>query len=218
MMNDRIITVKGIGNVSVKPDLIVITMSLENTDYSYSGAMQLASGAIDAIRTALISVGYVKDDLKTTDFNINTDYESYKDTKGNWKQKFNGYKCTHRLKLEFDFDMERLTDTLSAIASSGANPEFEINFSVKDKNAVSDQLLQNAVKNASEKAAVLAAAAGLSLGAIQRIDYSWGELRFYSDTKMIEPLYYESKAAPAMDIEPEDIKVNDTVTVVWSID
>lgn len=217
-MNDRIITVKGIGNVTAKPDLIIITMVLENTDYSYSGAMQLASGAIDSIRTALISVGYVKDCLKTTDFNINTDYESYKDTKGNWKQKFNGYKCIHKLKLEFDFDMERLNETLSAIASSGANPEFEINFSIKDKNAVSNQLLQNAIKNASEKAAVLAAAAGLSLGAIQRIDYSWGELRLYSDTKMIEPLCCASDAAPAIDIEPEDIKVNDTVTVVWTID
>lgn len=85
-MSDRIIAVKGIGNVTAKPDLIIITMMLENTDYSYSGAIQLASGAIDAIRTALISVGYKKDDLRTTDFNINTDYESYKDTKGNWKQ------------------------------------------------------------------------------------------------------------------------------------
>lgn len=217
-MNERTITVKGIGNVSAKPDLIIITMGLENTDYSYSGAMQLASGAVDAIRTALLSVGYEKDRLKTTDFNINTDYESYKDTKGNWKQKFIGYKCTHNLKLEFDFNMERLNETLSAIASSGANPEFEINFSIKDKNAVSAQLLQNAVKNASDKAAVLAAAAGLSLGAVQRIDYSWGELLLYSDTKMIEPLCCESKAAPTMDIEPEDIKVNDTVTVVWAIE
>lgn len=216
-MSDRIITVKGIGNVTAKPDLIIITMMLENTDYSYSGAMQLASGVIDAIRTALISVGYKKDDLRTTDFNINTDYESYKDTKGNWKQKFNGYKCIHKLKLEFDFDMERLNKALSAIASSGAKPEFEINFSIKDKNAISNQLLQNAVKNASEKAVVLAAAAGLSLGAIQRIDYSWGELRLYSDTKMIEPLGCASDAVPAMDIEPEDIKVNDTVTVVWTI-
>lgn len=216
-MSDRIITVKGIGSVTAKPDLIIITMVLENTDYSYSGAMQLASGAIDAIRTALVSVGYKKDDLKTSDFNINTDCESYKDTKGNWKQKFNGYKCVHKIKLEFDFDMQRLNKTLSAISSSGANPEFEINFSIKDKNAVSNQLLQNAVKNASEKAAVLAAAAGLSLGAIQRIDYSWGELRLYSDTKMIEPLCCASDAAPAMDIEPEDIKVNDTVTVVWTI-
>jgi len=217
-MNERTITVKGIGNVSAKPDLIIITMGLENTDYSYSGAMQLASGAVDAIRTALLSVGYEKDRLKTTDFNINTAYESYKDTKGNWKQKFNGYKCTHNLKLEFDFCMERLNETLSAITSSGANPKLEINFSIKDKNAVSEQLLHNAVENASDKATVLAAAAGLSLGAVQRIDYSWGELRLYSDTKLIEPLYCASEAAPAMDIEPEDIKVNDTVTVVWAIE
>lgn len=218
-MNDRIITVKGIGNVTAKPDLIIITMSLENINYSYAGAMQLASGAVDAIRKALITAGYENDSLKTTDFNINTDYESYKDVNGNWKQKFNGYKCTHNLKLEFDFNMERLSETLSAISSCGAKPEFEINFSIKDKNAVSDQLLQNAVKNATDKAVVLAAAAGLSLGAVLRIDYSWGELCLYSDTKMSEPMdCFKATPPMAMDIEPEDIKVNDTVTVVWAIE
>lgn len=218
-MNERTIKVKGIGSVSVKPDMMVISMGIENTDYSYEGAMQLASGAVDSIRTALSAAGYEKDILKTTDFEINTDYESYKDTKGNWKQKFNGYKCTHKLKLEFDFNMERLNETLSAIASSGANPEFEIAFSVKDKHAVSEQLLQNAVKNASDKATVLAVATGLSLGAVQRIDYDWGELRLYSNTKMIEPMDCLASAQKmAMDIEPEDIKANDTVTVIWSIE
>ena len=75
-MNDRIITVKGVGNVTAKPDLIIITMGLENTDYSYAGAMQLASGAVDSIRTALVSVGYEKDSLKTTDLKSKAVFET----------------------------------------------------------------------------------------------------------------------------------------------
>ena len=217
-MNDRIIKVKGIGTVSAKPDLIIITMELDTTEFDYQTTMEKAASELDALRTALISAGYEKDSLKTTDFNINTDYKSIEDSRGNWKRKFIGYKCTHKLKLEFDFSMERLNKTLSAIALCPAKPKLEINFSIKDKNAVSEQLLQSAVKNASEKAAVLAQAANLSLGAIKSIDYSWGELILYSDTKFLKPLECcESESASDMDIEPEEIMANESVTIVWEI-
>ena len=216
-MNDRTITVKGTGSVTAKPDLIVITMKLENTDPSYSGAMEQANHALERLRTALTSAGYAKDDLKTADFRIGADYENYRDDKNNWRQKFVGYQCVHALKLELDLSMERLGKTLAAIAESGADPTFEIRFSVKDKNAVTRQLLENAVKNAGETAAILAGAAGVTLGAIRRIDYDWGEISLYSDTRIAEPLGSPVCAAAAMDMEPEDIQVNDTVTVIWEI-
>jgi uncharacterized protein YggE len=43
-------------------------------------------------------------------------------------------------------------------------------FSIKDPNAVSGQLQMRAVANAKWKAAVHSKAAGVKLGAIQRID------------------------------------------------
>ena len=56
---------------------------------------------------------------------------------------------------------------------------------------------------------------------ILRIDYSWGEVRFE-----VEPLRRSlacsenmlmSKGSYDIDIEPDDIQVADTVTVVWEI-
>lgn len=216
-MNERTITIKGTGSVSVKPDLITITMNLQNSDATYGGTMESAAASVVALREALAAIGYDKDDLKTTDFNVNADYESYSDDKGNWKQKFIGYKCRHNLELEFDLNMKRLDETLSAVSSCCAEPEINISFTIKDKNAVSEKLLQNAVRNATEKAEVLAAAAGLSLGKILKIDYNWGELSLIAETRMARPLYCASKNTKAVDIAPRNIEVNDSVTVVWEI-
>lgn len=217
MKNQKTITVKGIGNVSAKPDLIIITMSMTTTAPEYSKTMECAAKDIEAIRNAIISVNHTKQDLKTTNFNISTYYESYKDAKGNWKEKFEGYKCIHSLKLEFDFDMKFLGQTLTAISGCGAPPEFQITFSVKDKNAVSAKLLENAVANAKEKANILSKAAGVKLGEIESIDYSWGEVRLYSNTKFSDDLCLESEIK-AMEIEPEEIEAADTVTVIWGIE
>ena len=113
--------------------------------------------------------------------------------------------------------MKRLGETLSAISSCGAMPELQIAFSVKDKNAVSAELLENAIVNAKEKAEILAKAAGVQLGSIQSIDYSWGELRLLSKTRYNDMMLCEASAAP-MEIEPDDIDVSDTVTIVWAIE
>lgn len=216
-MNERTLTVKGIGNVKAAPDLVIITMNLTTTTPEYTKTTECAALDIEAIRKAIVSAGHEKQDLKTTDFNIKTEYESVQDAAGNWKRKFQGYSCIHHLKLEFDLDMKRLGETITAISKSGANPEFNITFSIKDKAAVQSELLEKAVSNAAEKAAILAKASGVSLGAVQHIQYSWGELRLYSNTRFVEAGILEAPAALGMEIEPEDVEVNDTVTVIWEI-
>jgi len=215
-MNERTLTVKGIGKVNRPPDAVIITMKLTTTTPEYEKTTECAASDIEAIRKAIVSTGHDRQALKTTDFNIKAEYESVKDAAGSWKQKFKGYSCIHQLKLEFDLDMKRLGETLTAISKSGASPEFEINFSIKDKAAVQALLLENAVANAAEKAAILAKASGVSLGAVKHIQYSWGELRLYSETRF--DAVGASEASAALEIEPEDVETADTVTVIWGIE
>jgi uncharacterized protein YggE len=219
-MNNRELVVKGIGKAAVAPDLIVLTMSLEVCEFDYEQTMRRGSEMIETLRAAIVPVGHDSKELKTTSFNINTKYESYQENKA-WKQRFIGYNCSHGLRLEFDLDMPMLGATLGAIANCAVNPNFNIKFSIKDPNAVSEELLASAVENAKWKAAVLAKAGGITLGLIKRIDYNWGELHLYSNTDMVmeDRAMCCAEAAPmSIDIEPEEINVNDTVTIVWAIE
>ena len=45
----KTITVKGVGNVSVKPDLVILSMSLETRNRDYETAMREAASRIDHI-------------------------------------------------------------------------------------------------------------------------------------------------------------------------
>ncbi len=214
-MKDRTITVKGSGKLSMKPDLIIFSMILEVKAESYEDTMSLATEKVDALTKSLISVGFTEDDVKTTSFNVNSDYENYNDENGHWVRKFVGYKCDHRLSLEFDLDMAKLNNVMSAVSSSGANPEFDIKFSIKDKTFVTEQLLKDAVQNAASKAKVIAMAADVSLGEIISINYNWGEIELVSNTRYSEELRFAKVSAPS--ITPSDITVDDSVTVVWAI-
>lgn len=215
----RTITVKGTGKVSAKPDFIVISISLEAQDMDYEKTMAMASGQLDLLRSAIAGIGFQRDDLKTTDFNVRTDYENRRQKNGDYKRFFNGYVCSHSLKLEFDFSMERLSQTFSALSKCAADPDFSVQFTVKDKDAVRTALLQNAAENAREEAEILCKAAGVNLGKLLNIDYNWTEVSLCSPTNYAMEMEIGCRAdEPSIDIDPDDINASDTVTFAWEIE
>ena len=217
----RTITVKGTGNVSARPDYIVLSLNIEAISETYDRAMTEASERIKKLQDTAVLVGYEKSDLKTTSFNVQTRYENVKDRQGNYKREFAGYACSYHLKLAFNFDSKQLAKVISAIANCGAQPEISIAFTVKNPERISEELLINATENAKTKAEILCKASGNTLGQLLNIDYNWGELNVFSRTTYdvedcIQPLMAMSKCA-APEIEPDDIDVSDTVTFTWGI-
>lgn len=218
MEKNRIIRVTGKGQIKVKPDLTRITMTLSGINKDYGQALELSSNCTEQLRELFQSFGFEKADLKTLRFNVNAEYESYK-YKDEYRRRFSGYRYEHVLKIEFDSDNNRLGKILYALAHSPVEPEFQISYTVKDREAAKNLLLGKAVEDAKEKAAVLAKASGVMLKEIQRIDYSWGTIDF--EVRPMNNLMRSAKACADesydLDIEPDDIEVSDTVTIVWEI-
>jgi len=219
-MDKKFITVKGTGTVSAKPDLIVVTMNLETKRPEYEATLECAAHELDSLRSAITSVGHEAETLITKSFSITTEYENYQKD-GAWTSRFVGYRCVHSLQLEFEYDLQMLNKTISAITTSKASPHFEIAFSVKDKESLKKQLLENAVKDSTEKAGILARSAHVKLGAIARIDYSWDEIRFSSDSRVSfnEESSESIRALGApLEIEPDNVRQSDSVSIVWEIE
>ena len=207
--------------MQVHPDTTRITITIGGLNKDYAAILEQSSADTETLKELLTPFGFSRKDLKTLNFNIDTEYESYKE-KGDYKKRFVGYSYRHVLKVEFESDNKRLGKILYALAHCNLSPEFRISYTVKDPEVVKNELLAKAVKDAVSKAGVLSEAAGLRLGGIQNIDYSWGQVDFevhavnsLCETKMLACDEYRSYN---MDIEPDDIDVQDTVTVVWEID
>ena len=215
---NRTITVKGTGKASVSPDQTVVSLTLKSEDKDYDKAMALADAALDRLQKALAGTGFEKNDIKTSAFNVTTAYENQPDQRGRYKAVFTGYACTQHCKLEFPMDTALLSRALTAISQSVSEPMLAIQFTVGDKDAVHEEILRNASENARKKAEILAAAAGVSLGELLSIDYSWDEIVMTSPTDYrLEKACMDMSEEMDMDITPEDITVSDNVTFVWAI-
>ncbi len=219
----RTIRVTGKGQIKVKPDTTRITLTLEGRSKEYGEILHRSSDDTETLKGVLSGFGFERSDLKTLRFDVDTEYESYKDRDGVYKQRFTGYRFTHILKVEFPSDNDRLGKVLYVLANCKAKPEFRISYTVKDPEATKNTLLGKAVADAKEKAAALTQAGGVTLKDIQSIDYSWGTISFECTPVDGAILSEKCKAyAPDLDsidldIEPDDIEATDTVTVVWEI-
>ena len=213
----KTIRVTGTARLHLRPDVTVVTMTLQGTEPEYSAALNRASAEADELRDVLERLAFNREDLKTLSFHVNTEYEGYEEA-GVWKQRFAGYRFEHMLKASFDSDYERLGEVLTALANSSVRPMLQISYTLKDPEAAKKTLLTAAVADAKEKAQILAEASGVRLLALQSMEHTTGEPSFDSLPMYRLDAPMAAKASIAMNIEADDIAITDSVTCVWEME
>lgn len=213
---NRKIKVIGRAKGSFPPDSITVSLTLEAADRDYQKTLDIAAEKLEKLQSAAASAGFEKKELKTASFNVTDEHEYVQTETGGNKRQFIGYKCSHRLSLEFDMDMERLGKVLAALSDCETDPEFHISFGVKDTDPLKKQLLAQAVGDAAEKAEILAKAAGVKLKEISSI--SCGSI----NDNIVSPTYYdqhvEALRSVSLDMTPEEADTDAEVCVEWEIE
>lgn len=213
----KTITVKGTGKLSAAPDTIEVSIELSSLDRNYEKAMAKEAEALEKLTAAVCGCGFRAEDLKTSQFYVNTEYDGRPDKNGVYRRFFKGYSCRHSLKLKFALDTERLSNILTAISGCLAEPQLSISFLADNKDSLRDLLLESAAKDAKHKAGILAKASGVKLGDLISIDYNWGELNNYSRTEYAMDRKCLANGARTAFV-PEDIELSDSAAFVWEID
>lgn len=215
----RTITVKGTGKVSVPPDYIVLTFKLETINFDYSRMLEESSARFLSLCETIDVLGFAEDALKTQSYKVSVVNKSVRDEYDNYKEVFQGYKCTHKLSLSFDFDSERFSQVLTAVSHCSAKPSISIDFTVKDPDAIKEELLRTATRNARKKAEILTSEANVKLGQLLAIDYDWKNIQLVSKSSVDDEVEYFGTVMELLNkrMTPDTITVSDNAAFVWEI-
>ena len=218
---ERTIRVTGKGKLAVKPDLIELTLSIKDIKKEYDELLKRSSSATNEVKELLEKIGFERKNIKTKSFDINIEYDSYRDKNDKWIEEFKGYSFIHKMKIEFEANNKMLGRVLYTLSKSTSYPSFSISYTVSNPEKYKNKLLEKAINNSKEKATVLANASGVKLGKILSIDYSWSELRISSSPFENKKWFFDEDSEESdyvIDVEIDDIDVTDTVTVIWDIE
>ncbi|MBN1885259.1 MAG: SIMPL domain-containing protein [Candidatus Krumholzibacteriota bacterium] len=211
MQNQPDIVVRGRGTVEEKPDRVVLGFEIEGFDRDYAESVRILNERVASLRNELGALGVEREALKTTSFSVDSRFV-YEDK----ERVFVGFEASHNLRLTIPMERKALNEVFTAAIRSSADAEIRIHFEASDQAGIEKRVLEAAVADAREKANVIAAAAGRTLGSIRHISHSWSEVSFTSLRYSMNACM-SSDAMIAPDLEPADVSSSDTVEIVWEL-
>lgn len=153
----NVITVSGEGRVFGIPDIATIDLGMTVEKKTVAEAQQENTKVMNALVAKLKESGVAKEDIQTNGYSV---YPSYDWNDG--KQTLRGYTVSQNVHVKIR-DLSKVGEIVGAAGMLGANQIGGINFTVDEPEALKDEARAEAIKDAKEKAAVLAAAAGITL-------------------------------------------------------
>jgi uncharacterized protein YggE len=216
MQREKIITVTGKGYAYTAPDVTRITIDVVSIGKTYPELYERAQNNLQELGSIVERHGLNKKIAKTQHFEIERNERSVYDKNGHFTgYKFDGYKLSQKMKIDLGIDNKLLSSIVQAIGHLLYDAQISIGYTVKDSRPAELRMLEKAVKDATEKAQIMAKAAGCKLGLVKSIDYSEQDIEFYSECRDMPAVEAKCCNFEAMEMTPDDIAGGQTVTVTW---
>lgn len=200
----RTITVNGTGIVSTTPDTASVTLGIRSTMESLKKAQGDVTRRLTGVTETLTKAGIAKEDIKTTQYNINPIPEY--DRNGNFKG-IQQYEVSVALTVTVR-DLDVLGTILDETVSAGVNDVWGISMYVDDTTEAASQARAAAMTDARARADEFALAEGLLITGVYSItETSAPEPK---STRMDSSANYSLEAGSAADAMPVPVSPGST--------
>ncbi|RAR41510.1 SIMPL domain-containing protein [Paenibacillus sp. MDMC362] len=211
----NLLTVLGKGEISVKPDIVYLSIGAESYAETAKSAQKSNALKMDKITKLLKETWKIDDkDIKTEQFYVQPNY-TYSDENG---RKVKNYTAYHSLEVTLR-DLNKVGDLLDAASDAGANSIGNARFSVENRDAFEAQVIDKAMANADLKAQAMAKASKRQLGIVLNIvEGSVGVDTIYGLEKMqMEAQSTAADAGANTSVKPGEIKISTQLYVQYEL-
>lgn len=209
----NVINVVGKGEISIKPDIVYLSIGVDTTAATAQEAQKTNAAKIQKI-TALLkgTWGIADKDIQSTQFYVQPNY-TYNDKDG---QQVKGYTANHTLTVAYR-NLTKVGELLDATAAAGANNIGNARFSVENTSAFEAQVIEKAMASADTRAGAIAKAAKRTLGQV---------LSITQNDNGGYPVYFEQnlKAVPSAadnsagtEVQPGEVKFSTLLSVTYEL-
>jgi len=206
------IWVSGTGEVTVVPDVAVLSLGVELEEATVQEAMDGAAVAMDRVISTLLDKGIAEKDIQTQWFNI---YPVRKWTE--WDDNIIGYEVTNTVTVKIR-DIDATGRIIDAVAKAGGDliRIHGVSFTVDDPSPYYVEARAEAVADAMAKAKQLAGLSGIQLGKPFYISEGGGytPTPIYRDYAMMS---FEGGSVPTTSISPGETEIILTVQMAFTI-
>ncbi len=209
---ESVLNVNGSGTVMVEADMASISLGVSMMGPDLTELQQQVNGTVKDVCAALVAQGVDEKNIATNYLYIYPQYDYSSEV-----AQLVGYSVNNNMTIVTD-NINSVGELIDASFAAGANSFDSITFSVKDETLARNQALELAVRNAFEKAEVIAKASGKVIEGILSIDESGLENNNYSNAAGAKAEYAVSDSAAAgTTVHAAQIAVTANVKITFEI-
>ena len=161
----RLLSVSGEATVQRAPDQGMVRFGVEARAKTAQAAMETVAGNMTAILAALEAKGVAAKDTQSSGLSF---YPIYPDRNSDGPIEPEGFGASLTLAVAIR-DLKKAGEIIDTALIAGANRMDGLSFGLADPDPATDEARALAVKKAVARAQILAEAAGIKLGSVQRI-------------------------------------------------
>ncbi|SEU22741.1 SIMPL domain-containing protein [Paenibacillus sp. NFR01] len=210
----NIVSVVGKGELSIKPDIVYLSIGVSTTAATAEEAQKSNGGKIAKLTALFKNTWKIADkDIQSTQFSVQPNY-TYSEKDG---QQVKGYIAQHTMQVAYR-DLAKVGELLDAASAAGANNIGNARFAIEDTSAFEAQVIEKAMANADAKAAAIAKAAKRSVGQVVTViqNDDGNNPVFYAEAASMS-----SKAAADMaggtSVQPGEVSVTTQLNVTYEL-
>ena len=151
------------GEASVAPDMAVVSFAVTGDGKELAATRDDVNRRSSAVLAKIRERGIAEADINAPDVGIHPQYDYRKG------QRLTGYRVVRQMAVKVR-DLDRLGSVLDGVVAAGANEVQGAQMTASDPSTAEHEALRAAVAAARAKAEAMADAAGVKLGAVQRIE------------------------------------------------
>lgn len=198
LTKSRWISVTASGEASVAPDMAVVTLTVTEMGADLAATRNEVNSRSSTVLAAVRALGLAEKDIDAPDIAIHPQYDYRRG------QRLLGYRVARSMTVRVR-DLSLLGDVLDGVSRAGANEVHGAQMVSSDPTAAEQAALVAAVGAARAKAEALAQAAGVTLGAVARIEEEGGW------DGPPQPMFRMAAAAESADVPTEVVAGDLTV-------
>ncbi len=214
---EKTISVNGSGSIHVVPDVTRLEVTVESVFENYEKAYARAQENSKWLGQVLEYNKLSAKQAKTIYFDISDHLvDEYDDEDHYIGHSKAGYDLKQRFKIDLGMDTVLLNKIVRGVGKFVRDAQINIGYTIRDPRPHQLKMIERAVLDATEKAGIMAKAAGCELGDVSEISYGESHIDVYSQARSIHS-NNEAMACNtnSLDITPDDLVMSDSVHVSW---
>lgn len=211
------ITVNGTSKVSIVPDMTELNLHVSSIKMNMADATKAVGDLTQYYIKILKQLGFQESDVKTTHFSASKNRVYRQNGAID-----SGYVVSQNLTVKFGYSQSTLQKIVARFSEAKDPVDFNIHFYLSDalRDKTEAELQGKAVADARKKATNLSTAAGVKMAAVKAILYGSSEapgpMYYKSDMRLFASA--EMSDGANLSFAPQEVELQETVTVVWFIE